>query len=142
MPPLFCEHNRVFQVCIVFFQSKPWNQPFFQGDLVHLSGAWNLEAKIWKTEVPFAIGTAAPRPSSRASRAVCMYVCAQLLTSVFISVSIYTGALKILSSPSCLKFQSSIRRPILVFSLGVFVTLFSGNGNSSSHCPLCVYLFA
>ena len=34
----------------------PGNQPFFQGDLVHLSGEWKLEAKIWKMGVPIATG--------------------------------------------------------------------------------------
>lgn len=63
MPPSFFEHfltlwhNKIFKAYVVFFQSMPGNQPFFQGDLVHLSGEWKLEAKIWKMGVPIATGT-------------------------------------------------------------------------------------
>lgn len=63
MPPSFFEHfltcwnNKIFKAYVVFFQSMPGNQPFFQGDLVHLSGEWKLEAKIRKMGVPIVTGT-------------------------------------------------------------------------------------
>ena len=129
-------HNKVFQAYTVFFQSKPWNQPFSQGDLVYLSGQWNLEAKMCKIGVLIAMGHCCSQALKvdRARQYVCIYAC------IYISINFCIHIYIIVSSHSYLRFQSNIIRFIPVLSLSIFVTVFSDDEKCGSHYPLCFYL--
>ena len=142
---LFFGTKKMFLVRLVLSLPQAWNQPFLQSVLIPFSGEEYLETKIWTQGMLTLSGLLLSPSLLQSTELENMYIRMYRHTythththththtlhfpSIFISLSVFIGNREF---TAYLQFQSHTIEFILVFSLSLFVTLFSDSGQSGT----------